>query len=273
MEGDVIAASVRNAFEQGCDEVFLIDNDSPDDTVEQAVGAGATLYASFATDRYDEALKYAMMRHLMAAKSDEAGDDVWWLLFDADEFPRTYSVPTVRSLLDDLDDRVRTVGARYVNHYPTDAPHYRVGEDPIPFQPMAELFAPPTFCAQRHRKHPLLRYRAGEPLVEPGLGFHSVISSLRPVLEPELEIVQHHVPLRREEDSRRRLEELFRSTDGGPRAHDDELTTNHMRARYETLDAVYQGRWHDVQTMGDRGPVVGVTLSPWWELVGLSECP
>ena len=42
MEADVIEATVRNAFTQGCERVFLVDNDSPDDTVERALAAGAS---------------------------------------------------------------------------------------------------------------------------------------------------------------------------------------------------------------------------------------
>ena len=39
-EADIIEATVRNAFAQGCERVFIIDNESPDDTVERAVAAG-----------------------------------------------------------------------------------------------------------------------------------------------------------------------------------------------------------------------------------------
>jgi len=50
MEGDVIAATVANAFNQGCERVFLLDNDSPDDTVAQAQGAGAELGGELSDD-------------------------------------------------------------------------------------------------------------------------------------------------------------------------------------------------------------------------------
>ena len=47
MEADVIEATVKNAFTQGCERVFLVDNESPDDTVEKAIAAGAELACSF----------------------------------------------------------------------------------------------------------------------------------------------------------------------------------------------------------------------------------
>ena len=42
-EADVVYATVKNAFAQGCDRVFIIDNSSPDNTIEEALSAGATL--------------------------------------------------------------------------------------------------------------------------------------------------------------------------------------------------------------------------------------
>ena len=52
MEADVIAATVRNAFAQGCERVLLVDNDSPDDTVAKAEAAGAELARSFSTSSW-----------------------------------------------------------------------------------------------------------------------------------------------------------------------------------------------------------------------------
>src|SRR5436190_23200979 len=57
MEGDVIAATVKNALLHGCERVYLVDNDSPDDTVAAAEAAGAVLARSYATESYDENLR------------------------------------------------------------------------------------------------------------------------------------------------------------------------------------------------------------------------
>src|ERR1700674_5907437 len=43
MEQDVVAATVANAYAQGCERVYLVDNDSSDATVREAVAAGAVL--------------------------------------------------------------------------------------------------------------------------------------------------------------------------------------------------------------------------------------
>jgi hypothetical protein len=87
MEGDVIAATVANAFTQGCERVLLLDNDSPDDTVARALQAGAELAASFTTIRFDERRRVELANRVMAEISSSTGDEhVWWLLMDADEF-------------------------------------------------------------------------------------------------------------------------------------------------------------------------------------------
>ena len=52
MEEDIVEATVRNAFAQGVEAVYLVDNASTDATVERALSAGATLAESFATPEY-----------------------------------------------------------------------------------------------------------------------------------------------------------------------------------------------------------------------------
>src|SRR5580704_571314 len=53
-EEDVIEATVHNAFAQGCERVFIVDNASPDDTLKRAVAAGAEIARVYPTDYYDE---------------------------------------------------------------------------------------------------------------------------------------------------------------------------------------------------------------------------
>src|SRR5438445_12873960 len=87
-EADVVAATVKNALTQGCERVYLLDNDSPDDTVQLASEAGATLGISYATDHMDEHLRTTLLNALVALVSLKEGDDhIWWLHVDADECP------------------------------------------------------------------------------------------------------------------------------------------------------------------------------------------
>ena len=80
MEEDVIAATVANAFAQGCERVYLVDNASTDGTVREAEAAGAVLAEVFATERYDEVLRLEIMNRVVREMSEESGSEhVWWL--------------------------------------------------------------------------------------------------------------------------------------------------------------------------------------------------
>src|SRR5262249_37316928 len=119
MEADVIEATVRNAFEQGCDRVLLFDNDSPDETVAVALAAGAELIRTFSTGHHDDEFRIGLMNDAVAdmSESDDARH-IWWLWCDADEFPHGPRGLTVREFLASLDRSFRIVGGRVVNHYP-----------------------------------------------------------------------------------------------------------------------------------------------------------
>jgi hypothetical protein len=267
MEEDVIAATISNAFAHGVERVFLVDNDSPDLTVERAVAAGAEDVLRYRTEQYDERYRIALMNEIVRHVSEASDvDHVWWLWFDADEFPRPAGGGTIREMLDALDDRYRVVGARFVDHYPTPgAVAYVEGRHPIEQQPMCEE-APLNVCAQRHRKHPLQRWDRTGPALRAGTGFHRAECDVRPLLEPADSLVIHHFPYRMESTSRARLDALW-GRDGAPsRARNDDDAAAHMRARRESLDAVYSGRWADVRNFMPGRPDRGVELVDWHEL-------
>ena len=68
-EADVIEATVQNAFAQGCERVFIVDNESPDDTLERAAAAGAEIGSVYHTDYYEESRRLAEMTGLISAVS------------------------------------------------------------------------------------------------------------------------------------------------------------------------------------------------------------
>src|SRR5262249_45555665 len=157
-----IEATVRNAFEQGCDRVLLFDNDSPDETVAVALAAGAELIRTFSTGHHDDEFRIGLMNDAVAdmSESDDARH-IWWLWCDADEFPHGPRGLTVREFLASLDRSFRIVGGRVVNHYPGPvAPRYVSGFHPLDFQPLAEEL-PERRCWLWHRKHPLQRFDRG----------------------------------------------------------------------------------------------------------------
>src|SRR5262245_29704922 len=112
MEADVIEATVKNAFTQGCERVFLVDNESPDDTVEQAIDAGAELAGSFATAHHEERLRIRLMNEAASEISAADGSEhIWWAWLDADHFQHGPCGLTVREYLATLDRSFRIVGA------------------------------------------------------------------------------------------------------------------------------------------------------------------
>jgi hypothetical protein len=255
MEADIIEATVRNAFTQGCDRVFLVDNDSTDDTVGQALAAGAELVESVSTGGWDDNRRYAVMTAAVQSISETDGSDhIWWLWLDADEFPHGPRGLNLREYLSTLDKTFRIVGARFVNHYPSEEPHYLPGRHPLDFQPLCEELAGQG-CWWFHNKHPLQRFDSGRPAITCGGGAHAAASAERPLFEPAEPIFLHHFPFRQQEVSRRRLTALFleRPDPGQPAVLHDH-GGGHARARLQKLDAVYAQDWEEV----------GIYAAPEW---------
>jgi hypothetical protein len=208
MEEDVIEATVRNCTQQGCERVYLVDNASPDRTVERAVAAGAQLAATYDTGRYDELERIRRMQAVVDTVSDAEGDEhIWWLWLDADEFHHGPRGLTLHEYLATLDRSFRVVGARFLNHFPTSEPAYVEGHNPLEFQPICYEQVD-VFCDLGHRKHPLVRWDRDAPPIQAAIGFHTAHAS-GTLLEPTEPVVAHHFPFRCEAATRRRLAALF----------------------------------------------------------------
>ena len=273
MEGDVIAATVANAMAQGCERVYVVDNDSPDDTVEQAIAAGAILADRFATDQYDERVRMDRMNRVVADVSRREQDEhIWWLWIDADEFPHGPRGLTLHQSLRGLDRRFRVVGARFINHFPHGDPAYVAGFHPLEFQPLCEEHAFGFGCALGHRKHSLQRFdRRGAPIVC-DRGFHVASSAERPLREPAEAIFVHHFPYREREATRRRLAMLCsKDGDGKARVRDGDDAADGMIPRFESLEAVYRGDWDRVRNYRPDTPFSVPRPVPWSSIGGEQE--
>jgi hypothetical protein len=277
-EGDVIGATVKNALAQGCDRVYLVDNNSPDNTVAEARAAGAQLAESFVTETCDELQRMEIMNRVVStASQEEDAEHIWWLWLDADEFPHGPMGMTLKQYLQSLDARFRIVGTRSYNHYPGELPHYIPGYHPLDFQPLCEEFLALEFghCASGHWKHPLQRYDRGEPEIVCAPGFHRAICANTRLLEPVVPIVTHHFPYRDREFTVRRLEALC-APDGLGNVRN---VTRDRRVggvsgitkRFRSLDMVYAGRWNEVDNLHKSGSSQGVHPRPWEELVDCED--
>jgi hypothetical protein len=273
MEEDVIGATVSNAFAQGCERVYLVDNESTDATVSEAEQAGAELAATFHTDEYDERLRLDVMNDVVRDVSTREGDaHIWWMWLDADEFPHAPRGLTVREFLTALDRRFRVVGCRFVNHFPDRTPAYLPGFHPLDFQPLCEEHA--LGCALGHRKHSLQRFdRDGAP-IRCGRGFHAAWSAERPLLEPAEAIYLHHFPYRDEATTRRRLALLCGTDESGrTRVRAGDTAADGMVPRFETLDAVYRGDWSHVRNYREDTEFTVANPIPWTALAGEADAP
>ncbi|MBA2293224.1 MAG: glycosyltransferase family 2 protein [Gemmatimonadales bacterium] len=281
MEADVVAATVRNAFTQGCSRVYLVDNGSTDDTVSAACAAGAILAHSYTTERYDENVRLDLMNKVVAdVSASEPDEHIWWLFLDADEFPHGPWGMSLHEYLETLDQQFRIVGFRFFDHYPSADTPYVAGQHPLPFQPLCEELAYPM-CPANHRKHSLQRFdRQGSP-IRCGRGFHSA-ECADELFEPLQPAFIHHFPFRDEHLTRSRLEALWSRNEGGT-ARAEESHDTHMLARFRSLQDVYAAAWDRVvnfislDPMYDQivppPPAMGVTLHPWNELIPSEHQP
>ena len=265
MEEDVVEATVRNAFAQGVEAVYLVDNASTDATVERALAAGATLAESFETRVYEEHVRVLFMNGVVARESLACGaDHVWWLWLDADEFPEGPDGMTILEYLRTLDRRFRLVGSTFYNHYPSSKPEYLPGFHPLDFQPLCEHYIRvlPRFCDQWHFKHPLQRFDSAGPFIMSIIGFHSANTMHpAPLLEPTGGIVTHHVQYREESFTRKRMDRLCGGT--GRNSYNHSIGNTEIGKRFASLDAIYEQRWRDVDNLRIRDANKGVDPVPW----------
>jgi hypothetical protein len=264
MEEDVVGATVANALTQGCERVYLVDNESSDGTVREAVAAGAVLAESFATDEYEETTRLEIMNRVVSDVSIEsAADHVWWLWLDADEFPHGPKGLTLREHLELLDQRFRIVGTRFMNHFPDREPAYEAGRHPLDFQPMCEEHTMNFVCPLRHRKHPLQRFDRARVPITSDRGFHRAWCDEQ-LVEPVESIFTHHFPYRNPDVTRARLSMLCERNEGSRiRIRTEDDAVNGMVSRYETLDAVYRQDWDHVQSYFGR-PEFSVARPELW---------
>jgi hypothetical protein len=281
MEADIVEATVLNAFTQGCERVYLVDNDSSDGTVQRACAQGAILAHSFHTDSYDEKLRISLMNETMREISEYENErEIWWLFLDADEFPHGPSGMTISQYIKTLDKKFRVVGSRFFDHYPSGSTSYKEGFHPIDFQPLCEEISLPM-CKEGHRKHSLLKYVRGDAQIAADVGFHLVFCE-ETVYEPSQPIFLHHFPFRNESSTRARLAKLWDKNETGASRADPKSDT-HMLARARSLEAVYRERWRSVVNFVSLDPIsealgkphqkLGVSLKPWSESVDLEHQP
>lgn len=256
-DADIVAAAVKNCYAEGCDRVYVIDNDSPDGTAKAAVAAGAILAESYTTAYFQDVLRVRKMNAIIRDITEsEKHDELWWMALDCDEMPRGPGRLTIRQFLEQLPEDCNTVGANAFDHYPTKPLANVPGEHPAKYQPMGWFRNWPTggFCQQLHWKHPLNRYRNGKFTAIWLRGLHDSRTTEEhgPPIEPKESLLLHHFMFRNEADTRARhialcapnpaLGGLHRSS-----PDDDAIASEGAMTRFRNLDLIYQGKWKEAR--------------------------
>ncbi|HEX4521305.1 MAG TPA: glycosyltransferase family 2 protein [Gaiellaceae bacterium] len=260
-EEDVIWATVQNLFAEGADEVFVFDDGSLDDTRAEATMAGATVIG---TDRasFSETARVELERRLVSEQTALHGNDVWWVLVDADEFPRGPDGTTIRTCVESLPPWVDVVGSRVLEHQPSDVSFYRPRTHPAASIPLAR-WRSDAYCPVGHWKHQLFRVRTAQDLL-PMPGSHTVASADgRRLREAGPSLLMHHVPLR----ERAATETRLRLGLEGRVRHEPHMAAK-LEQRLEMLDDLYAGRFDRLPNHffpGQRRS--GLSFRDWRELV------
>lgn len=275
-EADIVEAAVYNCFAQGFDRVFLVDNDSPDDTIACALRAGAELACTFHTEFYQEGVRLREINQVIRRiTADVALPVLWWGCFDADELPY-FPGGNIRMFVEQLPVVYNVIGAVSIDHYPT-APLANIrGFHPAEFQPCGMYRTTQGSCNYSHWKHPMICTRNGRATVGVSIGIHCPIvhSTHPPLVEPDEMLLLHHCPFRNRADTETRLAMLCApkaELGGNHRSITDDKAINAEGAikRWRNLAAIYEGRFQDAElphAQAWRG-VRGIPVQPLTELL------
>ena len=271
-DGDIIAATVGNCFENGCTKVFVLDNDSPDNTVFDAKLAGAEIAEVYKTEYYDDDLRIRKQNEFVKnIVETEKHRELWFVTLDADEFPIGTDGEEFRTTLGRLPGPIRTIGSNAIDLYPTGDEHYEVGSHPASCYSKGINRTAKFACAQHHWKHVAIRYFNGVYDIAQSRGNHYPATKRPvPILEPKIELPIFHCPLRNRQDSYTRLTALCGKKDrnGFHRSagDDDAIGGQGAIKRFKSLDAIYSQRWHEVELPHSQmygRQIVGICPYPW----------
>jgi hypothetical protein len=254
---------------QGADGVFVIDDESDDGTDREACVAGAEVVSVRSSGTYAEQARYARIQQLIKDQTAVAGGDVWWVIADADEFPRGPSGLSIRDLVERLPEWVDVVGSRVLEHYPSGRETYCPRSHPLRCYPLARWYNNP-YCQVGHWKHQLLRVRWPEELL-PLPGHHTAVAEDgRPLREFGDSLLMHHFPFRDRERTEMKLRRA--GAPGGRYAGSpDSWLMPRLNQRLAMLENLYTGRFDLIPNSFPGEPLMGITVSDWRGLVSPEE--
>jgi Glycosyltransferases involved in cell wall biogenesis len=237
-EEDIIEAAVKHAFAQGCSNVFIVDNGSTDETVKRAKKAGAELAVSFKTRFFDERQKIAHLNAVVKYYNTQFQNrSVWWMFFDADEFPNINCELKISEFLKELDVEIKGLHGHMYNHIPSHFPYNLEGYHPADFMPVCRK--------SQATKIPLLRYDKGKPHLFSTGGAHDLDTGGETILMAKDIVDIHHFPARNPEYTLERLKRLLRrSEDGASRV---DWMDKRSKLIYNAEKSPYHARYEQIR--------------------------
>lgn len=262
-EADIMAANIENLRQQGVDRIFIIDNDSPDDTREVAEAYGAEIISIYRSNNFNEQMKVRKVNEFTKKIVDEAPHDhVWVLHLDADELPTGPHGMTIRQYIETLDRQFRVVGSVWVNHDPNLSVQNIPGFHPEEFQPFAAYHGTEGVCDLTHDKHQLIRHDKQGPLIEVSGGYHWYNSNVLHA-EPHDCIWNHHFKFREYDVTEQRLRVLNETRLAQRNAVAKRRTQN------DEAECFWSDRFKKLRGFYDRHP----SGHTWPELVNTPSIP
>ena len=253
-DGDIIYDTVRNCFNNGCTKVFILDNDSPDNSVSEAIRAGATIGEIYHTDYYDDDLRIRKQNDIVKnIVESEAHRELWFLSLDGDEFPTGIGNETIQQTLGRIPGNIRTIGSNAIDLYPNIGEQHTIGQHPAISYSYGINRTARCYCDLSHWKHVALRYFDNVFDIAQGRGNHrpAHIRINQTLQEPkDISLPIFHVPIRNEEHTRTRLTALCgKNEQGQHRSIGDDLIIGSQGAikRFHSLDMIYQRQWDKVE--------------------------
>ena len=248
-EEDIIYSTAKHAQLQGCEKIFLIDNQSTDNTIEQAQKGGATLHTSFKSEFYNEMERIYRMNEITQSISEESKhDEIWWMWLDADEFLESPANSTLYEYLNTLPNIIRTVGCHLINYFPTKNPAYIQGTHPRTLMTEGERFNPKSIrphCENWHWKHSVFKWKRNDTPIRARTGFH-VLSSTLQIVEANESLTLHHFPFREKTSTFKRYTQLCETTRNSNNDSVSIANQSTITKRYKNLEHIYNQNWENV---------------------------
>jgi len=272
-DGDIVAATVKNCFDNGCTRVFVLDNDSPDNSVAAAVEAGAEIAEVYHTEYYDDDLRIRkqneFIKHIVETSNYR---ELWFLCLDGDELPTGHCGETVQQTLGRLPGEIRTIGSNAIDLYPSRGEKYVIGEHPAIHFANGINRTAKFACAMQHWKHVALRYFNCVFDIAQSRGNHLPFakhSNVR-IREPHIELPIFHAPIRNQEEATARLIALCAKPKDGKqhRSAGDDAVIGGQGAikRFKSLEYIFTQQWDKVELPHSQmygREITGVCTYPW----------